>query len=168
MNAFTPPKFTFANELEDKRKFAEYLLYHPKETWAAANSIFPGDVGRCAYISQHWPGDAKVIEFQKELVAEHGEDMFLPTKGDVARSIWDRAHTCPDDENYSKLMRLYSEVRGFIEKPQIVNNTNQNNLIQRVMVISDNGDDDEWRNRLLNQQKTITSIEYDSEEKNSD
>ena len=109
----------FDNEAEEKLQYAEMLLHNPTNPYEVAQSLYPNDLGTCMWIVNFWVKDPIVTEKQKELLAEYGEEYFLPSKVDTARDIWNRAKACHDPDQYSKLMRLYADVRGFIEKAAI-------------------------------------------------
>jgi hypothetical protein len=147
------------NELELKSKFAfELLRANVTDSIGAfkiALSIFPNDTGVALRVANEWVKDPIVIAEQQRLADELGELAFLPTKIDLSRAIWEKAnkeYTCTED--FTKLMRLYAEVRGFIEKPT----TNiQNNLISnnKVMIVTDHGNDNEWETKLKEQQRVL-------------
>ncbi|WP_292414149.1 hypothetical protein [Methylophaga sp.] len=60
-------------------------------------------------------------------------------------------------EDYAKLGKLYADVRGFIEKPQTTINNNNNVTNNRVMVVRENGSDEDWEAKLRKQQDNLTN-----------
>lgn len=145
------------SDLEYKRQFAELLLKSPGDPFAAANALFPANIQRAMRVAMEWPNDPEVIEAQKEMLDDSGEMGFLPTKGDLARLVWDMAkNTALDVEDRIKASKLYAEIRGFVEKPSTgpIVNVSQN----RVMVIQSQGSDDEWSQKLANQQRALKDV----------
>ena len=149
------------NILEDedlKRKYAELLLKTPEDPFKAACVLFPTNTNKAVWVSDNWSLDEDVLAFQNELLTERDEESFLPSKSEFARKIWQKMNnTHVDVDDYTKLGRLYADVRGFIEKPQTTINNNTQNVANRVMVISDKGTEDEWEAKLLKQQKELVS-----------
>lgn len=144
------------NEQEAKAKFAERLLRRPQAAFEVACELFgPMETGRALKASAEWPNDPYVLEIQAELIEEHGEKHFLPTKEEFARKVIDYADTIRSAEDKLKAYRLYAEVMGYIEKPGVVVNNNVDN--RRVMIVKDHGNDDDWERRLANQQKRLTT-----------
>src|SRR5690606_38718084 len=84
---------------------------------------------------------------------------FLPTKAELAREVW-RIGTNPRtsvDERL-KALRLYADVRGYIEKYQagtVINNTNNVLSQNRVMLVKDFGTDEEWELAVEEQQRKL-------------
>lgn len=89
------------------------------DPWLAALAVLGNqDTGKASVCASTWPFDAYVIRKRNELLAEHGEDYFLPSKADLARKVWDEAGkynaaAADKTRNY----RLYAEIMGFVEKP---------------------------------------------------
>lgn len=144
---------------EQKRQFAIELLRFPGEHLRAATAVF-GDLhpiqGRMQ-IAELWRNDPFVVKLCADLLDEFGEDYFLPTRADTARLILKRA-TGPnvDPENFAKLMRLFCDVRGFIDKPAAAPSTTnnvQNNV--NVLVVKDKGTNEEWGGSLVEQQRKL-------------
>jgi hypothetical protein len=88
------------------------------DPWQAALTVLGHQ--NASYASQcasQWPFDPYVIAKRKQLLAEQGEEAFLPTKVDLAREIWRDAENCRDPADKTRNLRLYAEVMGFVEKP---------------------------------------------------
>lgn len=140
------------NEL--KRKFAYELLRNPSNPFAAANEL-PVSMEQRSHIVANWTLDPLVQKFKDELLDEHGPRHFLPSREDAARLVWDRAQNSKPDD-FVKLMKLYGDYMGFIEKPGVtVNNTTnvQHNVMHVPMVASE----DEWQARAMAQQENLTA-----------
>jgi len=146
------------SEEELKAEFARLLLRTPEDPFKAALMLFPDNTSRALRVANEWPADPEVIAAQAAIVEDEGEMSFLPTKADLARSIWSRMQgdrICPED--FAKLGKLYAEVRGFIEKPQTNINTNVNNVTNRVMVVRESASDADWETKLRKQQEDLTN-----------
>lgn len=106
------------DESELKKAFAVELLRFPGEPFKAANEAFPEHPPQWnLWIANNWPANAEVVAIVKELKADDGELAFLPTKAQLARSIWEKAHEPGTwKEDFTKMAKLYAEVMGFIDK----------------------------------------------------
>lgn len=109
------------SELEEKRLFAREWLKNSDPFKAAIAAFGMENVGKCLKISQEWPTDNDVLSIRAELVAEEGEETFLPTKADLAKRILDVADVHQHPDHKLKALRLFAEVMGFIIKPDTSN-----------------------------------------------
>ncbi|HEX2242719.1 MAG TPA: hypothetical protein VHK27_05615 [Gammaproteobacteria bacterium] len=142
--------------LAKKERFAELLL-RENEPFKVALVLYPDDTGRALRIAHEWPTDPQVKAFQQSAIDAEGEITFLPTKADAARLAWNMAR---DEGKFTedrlKALKLYAEIRGFIEKPAVNVSQTNNTLVQNnVMVVRDHGSDEEWSEKLRNQQKRL-------------
>lgn len=136
-----------------KDLFALALLRQPDNPFQAAVKIFGTDTARALDISHRWPNDQYVLSKQAELLAEFGEEAFLPNKHDLARKLYELADTLTDGKEKIAALRLYADVRGYIEKQTAIANVTNNTVVQnRVMVMKDHGTDDEWEAKAAKQQ----------------
>jgi len=146
-----------------KEKFAELSLREP-DAFKVALVLYPNDTGRALRVANEWPNDPQVKEIRQSLVdaEEDGETAFLPTKADASRLAWNIARDADKfTEDRLKALKLYAEIRGFIEKPAVnVNNNIQNNVSMRVLVVKDHGTNDEWETKLRSQQKKLINGDY--------
>jgi hypothetical protein len=101
-----------------KLQFAKLLLRRPKEPLRVAKEMFPDDNNRAMNVGLTWPNDPVVREAQTELL-ESDDESFLPTKAQWALSVWEKAHSDVEPDDFMKLMKLYAEGRGFIQKQSI-------------------------------------------------
>lgn len=143
------------NDSDIKKRFAVELLKQPNEPYKAAVAAFGGDTGKAWAVYSHWKTDPEVLAYMEEATTEMGEMHFLPTKADLCRVAWDIANNQQvhvDDR--LKAMRLYADIRGYIEKQGTVINNNvlTNN---KVMVIKDHGSAADWEQRLAMQQQQL-------------
>lgn len=148
--------------LSKKEQFAELSLREP-DAFKVALVIYPNDTGRALRIANEWPNDPQVKEIRQSFVdaEEDGETAFLPSKADASRLAWNIARDADKmTEDRLKALKLYAEIRGFIEKPQVTVNNTQNNVSMRVLVVKDHGSNDEWENKLRSQQKKLINGDY--------
>lgn len=134
---------------EYKRLFAKNLI-ELKDPFKAAIATFPGDNKASLRASFEWPNDPLVLDIVKESSKPPDLDS-LPSKVDLAQSIWDRMNRAIEDVDFMKLAKLYGDVRGFIDKPAQTA-LNVNNVTNKVMVVVDKGSDEDWEKKLLESQ----------------
>jgi len=95
----------------------------------AALQMFPDNTNFALRVAVEWPESEDVQSIAGELVEDDdGGLKHLPTKVELCRSVWNKAHLQETDtEDFTKLCKLYAELRTFIEKPgtqiQITNNS---------------------------------------------
>lgn len=143
-------------ELEEKEKFANAFL-EMKDPFKAALFVFEGmPTQKALKAATEWPNDPEVKGFIKAIKDKEESIDTLATKKDLAQDIWDRMQNCRFPDDYSKLAKLYAEVRGFIEKPdnKPVVTINQN----RVMVVKDLGSPDDWQKKAEQQQRDLLNV----------
>lgn len=156
------PTETVEELLAKKEQFAELSLREP-DAFKVALVIFPNDTGRALRIANEWPNDEQVKAFRQSFVdaEEDGETAFLPTKAEACRLAWNIARDAEKmTEDRLKALKLYGEMRGFIEKPAAVSVTQNNNVAMRVLVVKDYGTNDDWETALRQQQKKLINGEY--------
>lgn len=125
----------------------------PDDPFKAALALYPDDTPTALRIAHEWPKDRAVMSALRARIQDTDEEDYLPTKAELARKVWAKMDSGSiDADEFAKLARLYGEVRGFIEKPTTNINNNTQNLMQPVMVVKDNGTDDEWERKLAAQQ----------------
>lgn len=127
-----------AEDSEKKYAFAVELLKTPSDPFRAALSVFSKNTNKALRVANEWPADPFVISEIKRL-KEEGELSFLPSKADLARSLWERAHserTCNDD--FTKMARLYAEIMDFVPKSSKVEaNVKTSSVVQVVASATD-------------------------------
>lgn len=112
------------NENELKTEFALELLRTPNDPFKAALCVFSSDTSKALRVATEWPKDDFVKQELKRLKGGDGELALLPTKADLARSVWHRAHAeRVDNESFVKLGRLYAEIMDFMPKTQRIENS---------------------------------------------
>ena len=146
-----------ADEIDNaKRRFAAELLKDPREPFKIALAIGL-DTGAALRASAEWPRDPVVLAEQEKLLSEkeNGELDFLPTKADAARLAWEMANSGVFFEDRLKALKLYSDIRGYIAKPEAVkidNSVTHN----RVMVVKEHANDEDWERKMREQQANLT------------
>lgn len=141
-----------------KDLFAIAFLREPSNPFGAAVKVFGLDTGRALYASTHWVDDSYVLARQAELLGMFGEDYFLPNKAALARRVYELADKTTDAKEQTAVLKLYAEIRGFIEKQTAIANVVNNNTIvnqNRVMIVKDHGTDAQWEEKAAKQQTLL-------------
>lgn len=141
---------------EEKLKFARALAQHG-EPFRAARSVFTGYLqgGLCGHIADVWPVDPIVTAELARLNAAKGEFSDLPDRSETAKLIMELARD-PHTERELRLraIKLYCDVRGFVEKaPTAVVNNNNTQQVAHVMLMPARHVD--WEERLAQQQHRL-------------
>ena len=142
------------NESELKIRFADALLRDPNNAFAAAQSIGI-EQSRIMEIATTWPNDSDVLKAQKQLVEKHGAREFLPSREEAARLLWEKAQNAQKAEDVAKLMKIYGDYMGFIQKPGLTVNNTQNVLHVMRVPMPDSVED--WEAKAIEHQSNITS-----------
>jgi hypothetical protein len=137
-----------------KLQFAAVYVRENKNAAAAALAIFPDNAGRALLYSHTLPNDPVVKSEIARLVEDVDPKLLMPTKYEQARDIYARAQKTEDNEEYVKLMRLYADIMGFVEKPGA--NVDVNVQVANVMVVPNHGSDDDWQKKTRAQQERLT------------
>lgn len=144
------------SDLDDlKRRFAAETLKNPRAEPFKIILDLGVDTGPALLASTKWPNDPVVLEEKQRLLdsKENGELDFLPTKADAARLAWDMANSPAFFDDRLKALKLYSEIRGYIAKPEAVKV--ENNFTNKVMVVKDHGSDADWEAKMREQQDNL-------------
>lgn len=153
---YTPPAPAVSPEelARQKDKFADAYLRTPENSFAAACTVFGTDTATALKVSSEWPFDLYVLQRQAELLETFGPDEFLPTKQQVARRIFETGERTNDVKDKLAAYRLYAELRGFMPRGDGANvSLTVNN--NRVMVMRDFGNDDDWEKSAVTQQSKL-------------
>ncbi|UCE07577.1 MAG: hypothetical protein JSW07_05965 [bacterium] len=142
------------NENELKLKFADALLRSPENPWVAAKEV-TDDVSLALQMSQLWVKDPIVVAQKEKLLSENGAKAFLPTKEDFAREVLVEARDAFDPDSKHKFYKLFGDSMGFIEKPSTNVSLNTQNITNRVMMVPVSASDEEWQEKLKNQQEVL-------------
>lgn len=145
------------SEIDLKRRFADALLRNPNGAYSAANKLGV-DHETAAHIARFWINDPEVARIQQELLEEYGPREFLPTREQAARTVYQRAESANNDD-FVKMMKLYAEMMGFIEKPGLtINNTNNSQTVTNVMQVPLVTSRDEWERIAIPHQSNLQRI----------
>jgi len=129
------------NELALKIAFATLLLKTPDNPFKAACDLFPNNTNRALRVANEWPYDAEVIAAKSTALEEAGELAFLPTKAEACRKIWGKVDTeLMEPDEFTKMMKLYCDTMGFIEKAGVsvqVNNQTNNLNVDAIATIAE-------------------------------
>lgn len=145
---------------EEKVKFARLLLSE-KDAFKAALLLYPDDTSHALWVADNWANDEEVLAY----VATHDSIDALPSKTQLARDIWERMQgialsngkiSRPTADDYVKLAKLYADVRGFIEKPQM--NSNVTVVVPKAIEVPTYESDAAWEKAAAKQQQELISV----------
>ncbi len=148
-------------ELELKKIFAEKCLFNPNNTFLAALDLCNGNHQQAFELSTAWSYDPQVNEFKQQLLAENGEEHYLPTKSQLVHRVMSRIDNgFATNDEFVKLVRLVADIQGLIEKPGVtVNNNITTNKVMNIPVfIGDGGKPatlEQWETQVMKQQATL-------------
>lgn len=145
-----------ALEPEYKKTFARFL-WDGLDAFTAALRMWSSDGQFAYYISEKWVRDPFVIMELDKLRTTARREVEVPTKQELAKEIYDRAKLWNDADMKLKGYRLVAEMLGYLEKAAPNTNvTNNTNVIGKVMIVKDHGENDDWEKKLqIQQQKLI-------------
>lgn len=153
------------NESEEKAAYAALLLKE-NDPFKAALSLFPNNTNRALRVANEWPKDDEVKAEVKRLRESDDVMSLLPDKADLARDIWQRMQGAtlpngvvipPTADEYSKLAKLYAEVRGFIEKPSAPSQ-NVTVVVPKAIEVPTHGTNEEWELAAERQQRELLNV----------
>jgi hypothetical protein len=140
----------------DDRKivFARALARDPTNVWAAASAVTSDD-GERYRICQEWPGDPVVLAETRRIRGLSEDDALagLASKAEFVNDLWDRMNNAVDVEDYSKLAKLYADVRGYIQKPGEA--AAKVSVTNNVMVVPVLPSSDAWETEARKQQAAL-------------
>ena len=148
-----------------KSDFAYQLLKNPNNPWKAANEL-PVDMAARSQIVQHWVMDPFVIQEKERLIDEHGVRHFLPSREDAARLAYEMALEFTKPADKEKMLRLFSDMMGYIEKPGVTVD-NRSVTVNNVMAVPMASGEEEWEARAVAQQTELTNSLKNLEQKNA-
>jgi len=149
-------------ELQLKWDYAEALLRNPNNPFQAALHVTFGNTIAALTLVDRWRRCPQLEMMKRSLVAEQGEDAFLPSEAEMLRDVLRRAHESYDNDQYVKLMALAFDVRGMTSKakqgPSVVVNNVNNKTMNIPVMVNANGEklsDDDWEKSLMLQQQRL-------------
>lgn len=146
------------SDLELKQRFAAEWLASPNDPFKAACNVYGADTGKALYAATHWINDPDVLAEKQRLIDEDGEDAFLPNKAELCRKVWDMAQGEIEARDKLAALRLYGELRNYIEKPNSAVTVNTNVTTNKVMVVREKATVDEWERGLIEQQRRLVNV----------
>jgi hypothetical protein len=145
-----------AQSVEDQKlAFAAALLKNPDKPFEVASAVI-SDTGQALYAATYWIHDPIVKQYQIDLLEKYGADKFLPTEVDQLRDIYKIA-TCEANDKEIRLRahELYAKIKQrYFSKPDVMN-TQLNLINQGVMQVVNNGTDEEWETKAIEQQQKL-------------
>lgn len=144
-----------------KAAFAAFLFANPLDKFGAARRVFANDdeIGKAAEIAAKWPNDEFVIAELARLRELNDSEAALPSKADLARMAWDMgSNKAAEYEDRIKALKLYADIRGFIEKPD--NTPKDIGALPSVMVVREYASEADWEAKMQQQQDDLTNGKY--------
>lgn len=141
----------FQDETKLKAAFAALLLRTPAEPFVAGLALFPNETARALWVATHWMND-DIVKAEMKRLRNAGADLDdLPNEADLLRTVWEMTQRGMLDDRV-KAAKLYADIRGYISKgPAVAVNVSNN----RVMVIRDQGTNEEWEAKVAKQQANL-------------
>jgi hypothetical protein len=144
---------------DQKRAFVyAWLQDEDGDAFGAALKVFGADTSAALRYSHEWSHSDEVLKLRDEVLAEYGEEAFLPTKGDAVKLAWKMAQTetVPVRERVAALA-LFSELRGFVSKggTNVTIDNSVKSLTSNVMQVPMPASIDEWQEKAKFQQRQL-------------
>lgn len=146
---------------ELKKIFAAALLKEPGNPFKAGQTAYPDDIGECCRAATQWPNDPEVLAEIENIKNNATLEEMLPNKVEAGQLAWQLANNdwLKGKERVDAL-RLFCEVAGHIEKGIARGKeTTEPNAIQKVMLVKDHGENEEWEQKLLEQQTRLINAD---------
>lgn len=137
-----------------KREYAKLLAIHKRDSDKAfidpqMDIIFKFDVSAKLYAKNNWVFDDEVVKLTEHYLNEGLSDV-LPTKEKVAQMLWDIAMDSHNTRDRILALKEYGEIMGFGE-----NSEQTERAIQNVILLTDNGDNLTWEEKMRMQQHAL-------------
>lgn len=149
--------------LKIKKLFAARLLQidldNPQEIFKVATEFRPDHMGEALRIAQTWPQDPDVIA---ERIRLTNEGFGVDEKEKIKKECIDLLLAIARDktkwpEDRIKAIKELGSISGIVQDNKTnINVNNTTNVTQnRVMVVNNHGNDDEWEAQLMQQQEKL-------------
>lgn len=138
--------------IELKRLFAKLMVKHNEETDYIINDPnfryeMQNHIGCILYAVNHWVFDVEV----KQLIEQYKTDRvneILPDKMQVARELWVISRKAIGVRDKILALQEYSKLMGYDTEEDV----NKNVATQNVILLTDNGSNLNWEEKLRNNQ----------------
>lgn len=153
-NDYISAKFPQEQIVEMKKQYGKLLATHDRDSEGAfvdpqMDVIFAYDVSAKIYAKNNWVFDLDVQKHLEHYLSE-GINEVLPTKEKVAKMMLDIAKTTHTPREKLLALEKYAEIMGYtiaIKEPT--------GNVQNVVLISDNGDETSWEEKMRKQQHEL-------------
>lgn len=137
-----------------KKEYAKLLAVHKRDSDKAfvdpqMDIIFKFDVSAKLYAKNNWVFDDEVVKLTEHYLNDGLADV-LPTKQKVAQMLWDIAMDSHNIRDRILALKEYGEIMGFCE-----NSEQTERAIQNVILLTDNGDNLTWEEKMRMQQHAL-------------
>ena len=145
------------NENQQKLEFAAELLKDKSNPFKAALTVFGSNTAQALRVYLDWAADPIVKAEMDRLIKTRGKKSFILDLEDTAALLLRTANEAlaeGDRSEFRQIMKLFTEVMGFIQKPGTT--INNNNTVTRVMEVLNHGTEADWETQLRAQQLGLT------------
>ena len=137
-----------------KKEYAKLLAVHKRDSDKAfldpqMDIIFKFDISAKLYAKNNWVFDDEVVKLTEHYLNDGLADV-LPTKQKVAQMLWDIAMDSHNTRDRILALKEYGEIMGFGE-----NSEQTERAIQNVILLTDNGDNLTWEEKMRMQQHAL-------------
>ena len=142
--------------LERKKIFAKALFLEPNNLFQAAMEAWGGDAGEACRHTLLWKNDPEVVKFLSELRTKSDPVDTIADKVETSLLAWRLAND-EDVKPYERIsaLRLYAEINEFISKKESKANAQVNVQTNKVMLVKDHGNDEDWEQKVALQQAKL-------------
>ncbi len=141
-----------------KKEFAAHLYREPGNPFAAACKVFPDDIGSACKYAVEWIKDDEVKDEIDRLEIEGDLSDQVKDKVAAANLAWEMAtNAFFKSADRVNALRLFAEIAGHMPEKTINKNIKSENPVNRVMLVKDFGESEQWEKDLLNQQTRLVN-----------
>lgn len=143
-----------------KIAFARLLFLEPGNPFECGKKIFPDNTGYACMAAVQWKNDSVVVEEMERLAAETPIENLVATKQEAMQNAWLMANnTSINPKERVAALRLFAEMAEYMPEKTSVKNVQKNEVINRVMMVKDHGEDEEWAEKVSEQQRKLTNAD---------
>ena len=140
------------DELRRKKIFAERLHQEPGNPFVAALEAWDGDTGQACKYALLWKNDKEVLQIISDLNECVEDD--IPSKTDAILLAWNIANSPMYRGNVRvDALRLCAEILAYM--PDKAQKTSVKVDANKVMIVKDHGELEDWEKKALEQQKAL-------------
>lgn len=139
-----------------KIAYAQLLFLDPGNPFECGKKIFPDNTGYACMAAVQWKNDPIVIEEMQRLAEQTPIENLVATKQEALQEAWNMAKdTSVNPKERAAYLRLFSELAEYMPEKSSVKNVQKNEVINRVMMVKDHGEDENWEDKAAEQQRKL-------------